>query len=89
VLDGVNMIGQYQVVVLDLGRQDDMKPGHVLAVNQRGKQVKDIVSGDSGVQLPTERGGTVMIFRVFDRVSYALVMDATKTLRLLDEVTNP
>jgi hypothetical protein len=89
VLDGVNMIGQYQVVVLDLGRQDDMKPGHVLAVNQRGKQVKDIVSGDNGVQLPTERGGTVMIFRVFDRVSYALVMDATKTLRLLDEVTNP
>ncbi len=89
VLDGVNMIGQYQVVVLDLGRQDDVVAGHVLAVNQRGKQVRDLISGEPDVVLPTERGGTVMIFRVFDRVSYALVMEATKTLRLLDQVTNP
>ncbi len=88
VLDGVNMIGQYQVVVLDLGRQDDIKPGHVLAVHQKGKLAEDIVAGGK-VQLPTERGGTVMIFRVFDRVSYALVMEATKTLRLHDIVGNP
>ena len=89
VMDGVNMIGQYQVVVLDLGRQHDVLPGHVLAVNQTGNMVKDIVSGGDDVRLPTEKAGTAMIFRVFDRVSYALVMDATRTIRLLDQVTNP
>ncbi len=89
VMDGVNMIGQYQVVVLDLGRQHDVLPGHVLAVNQMGKQVEDIVSGEDDVRLPTEKAGTAMIFRVFDRVSYALIMDATRTIRLLDQVTNP
>ena len=89
VMDGVNMIGQYQVVVLDLGRQDDVLPGHVLAVNQRGYEAKDIVTGANDIRLPTEKAGTVMIFRVFDRVSYALVMDATRTMRLLDQVTNP
>jgi hypothetical protein len=89
VLDGVNMIGQYQVVVLDLGRQDDLVPGHVLAVNQTGVRVKDVVAGGKGVVLPTERAGTVMVFRVFDRVSYALVMDATRPLHLNDQVTNP
>ncbi|MCW8919694.1 MAG: LysM peptidoglycan-binding domain-containing protein [Gammaproteobacteria bacterium] len=89
VLDGVNMISQYQVVVLDLGRQEDVVPGHVLAINQSGLKVRDVVSGDDGVVLPSERAGTVMIFRVFDRVSYALVMDATRTIRLHDQVTNP
>lgn len=89
VLDGVNMIGLYQVVVVNLGRQDDMVPGHVLAVNQTGAKVKDIVARGDRVALPTERAGTVMIFRVFDRVSYALVMDATRTIHLNDQVTNP
>jgi hypothetical protein len=89
VLDGVNMIGPFQVVVLNLGRQDDVVPGHVLAVNQAGNRVQDIVAGGDRVTLPTERAGTVMIFRVFDRVSYALVMDATRTIHLHDQVTNP
>jgi hypothetical protein len=89
VMDGVNMIGQYQVVVLNLGRQDDVLPGHVLAVNQMGSEVKDVITGADNVRLPTEKAGTVMLFRVFDRVSYALVMDATRTMRLLDQVTNP
>lgn len=89
VLDGVNMIGPFQVVVLNLGRQDDVVPGHVLAVEQAGNKVRDIVAGGDRVTLPTERAGTVMIFRVFDRVSYALVMDATRTIHLHDQVTNP
>ncbi|MEN8169192.1 MAG: LysM peptidoglycan-binding domain-containing protein [Pseudomonadota bacterium] len=88
-VDGINMIGLYQVVVLNLGRQDDIIPGHVLAVNQTGKKIKDIVSGENNIQLPSERAGTVMIFRTFDRVSYALVMDSNKTINLLDQVTNP
>jgi hypothetical protein len=89
VLDGVNMIGPYQVVVVNLGRQEDVVPGHVLAVNQTGAKVKDIVVRGDRVTLPTERAGTVMIFRVFDRVSYALVMDANRTIHLNDQVTNP
>ncbi len=89
VMDGVNMIGQYQVVVVDLGRQDDVLPGHVLAINQVGHNVEDTVSGGGDVRMPTERAGTAMIFRVFDRVSYALVMDATRTMHVFDQVANP
>lgn len=88
VVDGVAQIGQFQVVVLNLGRQEDIEPGHVLAVNQRGGRVKDIVSGGS-VKLPDERAGEVMVFRVFERVSYALVMRATSAIHIEDMVTNP
>lgn len=88
VLDGVAQIGQFQVVVLNLGRQEDIEAGHVLAVNQRGGEAKDIVSGET-VTMPDERAGEVMVFRVFERVSYALVMNATTPMHILDQVTNP
>jgi hypothetical protein len=84
----VAQIGQYQVVVLNLGRQEDMEPGHVLAVMQKGAVVEDTIAGDD-VKLPDVKAGTVMVFRVFDRVSYALVMRATKAIHINDIVTNP
>lgn len=88
VFDGVAQIGQFQVVVLNLGRQDDIEPGHVLAVNQRGIRVSDTVEGGT-VKLPDERAGEVMVFRVFEKVSYALVMRATRAMHVDDEITNP
>ena len=41
------------------------------------------------LKLPEERAGTVMAFRVFDRLSYALVMDAERPMHTADTVTNP
>lgn len=88
VVDGVNRVSQYQVVTLNLGMQDDVEAGHVLAVYQAGQEVRDPVTGED-VLLPRQRAGTVMIFRVFDNLSYALVMDATRAIHLYDVVTNP
>lgn len=91
IVDGVTRIGQYQVVTLNLGKQQGVELGHVFAVYQRGEQVRDIVSDERNdtVQLPDERAGIVMVFRSFERVSYALVMEATGPLRLYDVVRNP
>ncbi|MGM0593164.1 MAG: LysM peptidoglycan-binding domain-containing protein [Pseudomonadota bacterium] len=88
VLDGVAQIGQFQVVVLNLGRQEDMAPGHVLSVLQSGTTVSDTIA-DEEVRLPDEKAGSVMVFRVFERVSYALVMRATKAIHLHDAVVTP
>jgi len=88
VFDGVAQIGQYQVVVLNLGRQEDADVGQVLAIYQHGREAKDIVEGGT-VMLPDERAGEAMVFRVFERVSYALVMRAIRPIHILDSVTNP
>ncbi len=88
VFDGVSRIGQYQVVVLNRGEREGMAPGHVLAVYQAGETVRDPVRREK-VTLPEERAGVVMVFRTFDRVSYALVMKATRAIRVLDRVRNP
>lgn len=88
VLRGVTKIGQYDVVAINLGEREAMEPGHVLDVFKRGELVKDPINGEL-VRLPAERRGLVMVFKVFDRVSYALVMEADAALSVLDEVRTP
>lgn len=143
VFDGVSEIGQYQIVVLDLGSADGMETGSVLGVYQSGKVVDDYVATkarekeedaqrivlehedtsafDRGlsaiandirdskrafdktdlagymgrpnskpekVQLPEEYTGVLMVFRTFDKLSYALVMEAEGPIHVYDTVKN-
>jgi hypothetical protein len=143
VIDGVSEIGQYQIVVLDLGTNDGMEVGNVLGVYQSGNVVKDYVAtkarekkedaerivlpheetsgfdravsavlndvrdtkrafdktdlaGYLGrpnakpeeVQLPEEYAGVLMVFRTFENVSYALVMEAVSPIHIYDAVRN-
>ncbi len=88
VLSGGSLIGQFDVVAVDLGRTDGMEPGHVLAVYDSGRIVRDRNRRDE-VKLPDERRGLLMIFRVFERISYALVMESTQTLHQYDRIGNP
>jgi len=91
VLDGVSQIGQYQVVVIDKGTADGIETGHVLDIYQSGRPVRDIVSQRPGetVALPEEHAGLLMVFRPFERVSYALVMKATRAIHVLDAARTP
>jgi hypothetical protein len=91
VLNGVNEIGQYHVVVIDRGQADGVEVGTVLAIDQKGELIRDTVTEKSTdtVQLPDERAGTLMVFRTFPRVSFALVMYATKAIHVNDRVRNP
>jgi len=91
VLNGVSQIGQFNVVVLDRGSNDGVDPGTVLRIDQRGETIRDTVTPDSRdtVTLPDEQAGTLMVFRSFERVSFGLVLDATKVIHVNDRVLNP
>lgn len=88
VRDALSRVGRYQVVVIDLGTANGIDTGHVLAVFQKGDKVTDTTSGKK-VVLPERRAGELMVFRTFDHVSYALVMEALHDIRLNDMVKNP
>ena len=68
-----------------------LEPGHVLRAYQTGQTVRDTQRGLVGkkVRLPDEPAGTMMVFRTSERLSYALIMEATTPLALLDTVRNP
>jgi hypothetical protein len=91
VLNGVTQIGQYNVVVLDRGEHDGLQPGDVLTIDHRGEMVRDTVTPNSAdtIKLPDEPAGTLLVFRTFPRVSFGLVMHATRAIHVLDRVHNP
>lgn len=88
VLDGVSLVGSYQIVTLNRGAKHGLEPGHVLAVWQAGENVRDRIGGGRA-QLPDEYAGFLMVFRSYDEISYGLIMRATNEIRLLDKVLNP
>jgi hypothetical protein len=104
VIDGTQTIGQYQVVVINRGKRHGIDAGHVLAIDQAGKSVKDVYGRQSTVlhymgglgtsfsptvKLPDERVGTLLVFKSFDRISYALVVGAADVIHVQDVVHNP
>jgi hypothetical protein len=91
VMNGVSQIGIYNVVVIDKGSRDGLLAGHELNIYENGGISRDPYSTvkSATVKLPDELAGMLMVFRTFDRVSYALVMEAQKPLHLLDRVQTP
>lgn len=146
VVDGVTQIGQYMLVVLDVGLSDGLEQGHVMEVyqvggeavderapkphNERIAQIRakqgpeldpdrqggvdgffwaldDVVTLTANaigeelakidpepepyqvVKLPDQRAGLVMIVQPLDEMSFALVMDATRAIHVLDQVRTP
>jgi LysM repeat protein len=93
VVDGISLVGQYQVAVVNRGARHGLEPGHVLRAYRAGQVVEDEFdrSGlfNENVRLPDRPAGTMMVFRTFDRMSYALVMEATSEIRVQDSVRNP
>jgi LysM repeat protein len=93
---GVGKVGEagpQQVISINRGKANGVEVGHVLALYNLGGSVRDTSKGqnDPGarIQLPDERAGLAFVFRVFDRVSYALIMQASKPVAPLDVVQTP
>ena len=92
VVGGVELIGQFQVVVINRGTSNGLSVGDVLTIWREGEEIEDRFSdgfGDDKVRLPDEQAGTVMVFKTYDRISYGLVMHATQALHVHDFVRNP
>jgi hypothetical protein len=90
VFNGVSQIGQHMVVVLNRGEDDGLAPGHVLAVVQKGAEVKDSRRFIwTSVDLPDERAGIMMVFKTYKKVSYALIMEANRAMHVEDRFENP
>ncbi|WP_292358531.1 MULTISPECIES: LysM domain-containing protein [unclassified Methylophaga] len=88
VFDGVSQVGQYQIIVLNLGTLDGLESGHVLSVYKAGKTIRDAVSEDrkAMVTLPDVHAGEALVFKLYEKVSYAIVMKATTSMHLFDKV---
>src|SRR5436190_1484413 len=88
-LGKVGEAGPQQIISINRGARDGIEVGHVLALYSLGGAVRDISRPDSTIKLPDERAGLAFVFRVFNRVSYALVMVVNRPISPLDVVQTP
>lgn len=89
--DAVGIAGQNQVVVINKGTADGIESGHVLAILKDGESFVDRSQpGErTTVKIPDERNGLLMVFRPFEKLSYALILEITDGVKIGDRVVNP
>ncbi|QHE89081.1 LysM peptidoglycan-binding domain-containing protein [Hydrogenophaga sp. BPS33] len=88
--NAVRYAAQNQVVTINRGREHGIERGHVLAIQRETSVLTDATDpARPQVRLPGERNGLMMVFRTFDKVSYALVLQITDGVKVGDRFINP
>ena len=88
--NAVRFAGQNQVIAINRGARDGLERGHVLALlRDSGVQPDKTDEARPELRLPGERNGLMMVFRVFERVSYALVLQIADGVKVGDRFVNP
>jgi LysM repeat protein len=87
---GVAYAAQNQVVSISLGTAAGMRAGDVLAILKDGARLQDRTDpARQEIKLPNERNGLLMVFQVFEQLSYGLILESTDGTRIGDRVVNP
>lgn len=87
-INGLEEFGPNTIVAISLGEREGMQEGHVLRIMRHAGKHKDPVT-NKFYKLPDEETGLLMVFRVYEKVSYALIMNASQPAHLLDAVQTP
>ena len=93
--------GHYQIVAINAGKNQGVEPGHVFSAFRPGKRIQDEVKYPTGswadqktlngdkVTLPDQYSAHILVFRVFDEVSYAMIMNGKRPVRERDILKHP
>ena len=89
VYGGVTQAGQNQIISINRGKQDGLDVGTVLHLSRFGIVIADRTNDKKPIKLPDEQYGTLFIFRVFNNISYGLIMQVTDAVSVGDVVKSP
>ena len=88
--NAVAYAAENQIVVINRGSEDGLERGNVVAILKDGQRLQDKTdSANPQIKLPNERNGLMMVFRTFDHLSYALVLQVTDGVKIGDRFANP
>ena len=86
----VRFAAENQVVVVNRGIKDGLEVGHVMAILKDGERLIDRTdNARTQIKLPNERNGLLMVFRTYENLSYALVLQITDGVKVGDRIVNP
>jgi hypothetical protein len=88
--DAEAISGTYMIATINKGQRDNIQVGHTLGIYANGKTVADPYQRPlMNTQLPPEKVANLVIYKVTDKVSYGLIMEATREVKNGDKVGNP
>ncbi len=90
-LDAISQTGLFQTIAINLGQRDGLETGNILRIRRTGEIIPDKAEPDPRfrVKLPDENVGMAMIIRSFEKMSYALIMEADFPITVADHVASP
>lgn len=97
VMDGIQEAGTYQTITLNLGSDDGVDKGTVVSLYKKSHQLKGSIPDASTesrsvlkyLSIPAEEVGLALIYRVSDKMSSALIINASHPVKVGDLVMNP
>jgi len=89
-VDAVSRAGKNQIVVMNMGANDGVQAGDTFSVRTNERIIRDDIdqSRSEFFTVEGDESGTVMVFRTFDNVSYALIMSSAREVKLYDKVVS-
>jgi len=90
-LDAISKSGAFQTIAINLGNRDGVESGNILRIRRNGDVISDKTEDDPNllVRLPDEQIGMAMVIRSFEKLSYALIMEADMPISVKDYVESP
>ena len=90
-VDSISKSGAFQTIAINLGNRDGVESGDILRIRRNGDVIPDKNEEDPNftVRLPDEKIGMAMVIRSFEKMSYALIMEAAMPISLKDYVESP
>jgi LysM domain len=90
-VDSISKSGAFQTIAINLGNRDGVESGNILRIRRNGDVVPDKNEKDPlfTVSLPDEQIGMAMVIRSFEKMSYALIMEADMPISIKDYVESP
>ncbi|MDC1286762.1 LysM peptidoglycan-binding domain-containing protein [Gammaproteobacteria bacterium] len=90
-LNSISKSGAYQTIAINLGNRDGVESGNILRIRRNGDVIPDRaeIEPDFMVKLPDEQIGMAMVIRSFEKMSYALIMEADMPISIKDYVESP
>ncbi len=97
------LASQLDTVVIDLGTEDNLVVGDILSIQKTGTQMTDEVArsrmsfrermrtlfNQDSLSIPGNEIGTLLVYKTFQRLSYAVILSSTQPAELYDEVVSP
>jgi hypothetical protein len=86
---GVTQAGQHQIVSINRGKNQGIDIGAVLDLTHFSKTIVDRTDTKNLITLPGQKYGTLFIFRVFNNISYGLIMEVSDVVEVGDLARSP